>query len=80
MIRRRRRGWLAGWVRGGLCAIWAGGGGREVGDGAFFRSEEGAEHVPGEPVGAAFGGGGEIGGGADELLKALVQEWGGVFL
>jgi hypothetical protein len=35
--------------------------------------------VPGELVGAAFGGGGEVAGGADELLKALVQERGGVF-
>jgi hypothetical protein len=51
----------------------------EIGDGAFIGSEEGAEHVPGEHLGAAFGGGGEVAGGTDELLKALAQERGGVF-
>jgi hypothetical protein len=45
----------------------------EIGDGAFIGSEEGAEHVPDEHLGAAFAGG------TDELLKALAQERGGVF-
>lgn len=61
-------------VIGGPVAVLATMGANEIGDGAFIRSEKSAEHVPGEYFGAAFGGGSEVAGGADEFLKALAQE------
>ena len=66
-------------VIGGPVAVLATMGADEIGDGAFIGSEKGAEHVPGEYFGTAFGGGGEVAGGVDEFLKALAQERIGVF-